>query len=400
MTVNQLLTFPEPASMALSIRAKALLFHDPMSVALLEEVERIAHSEATVLVIGETGTGKELIARHIHKCSGRRGQFVAVNCGAFSETMIDAELFGHESGAFTGASQARAGWFETANGGTLFLDEIGDLPLALQVKLLRVLQERQVVRLGSRRATPIDVRLIAATNVELHRAVEAQHFRADLYYRLSVASVSLPPLRERPGDILPLARHFMDVYAGKLRLDDMRLTDEAQSALLAYSWPGNIRELENVIHYALIVCRDGNVRATDFRFSPLARMGAARPTDMPVRDDVAVVQAHGVSQHAPARPAPEDCIAALELAIDQVMETSLPHLFQTFEALLVRRAFTRCQENQVRSARLLGITRNTLRTLLKRHGMLSDAAGPDVVAQEKAVAVAEASGSLVSAPAY
>jgi sigma-54-specific transcriptional regulator len=395
MTVNQLLTFPEPASMALSIRAKALLFHDPLSVALLEEVERIAHSEATVLVIGETGTGKELIARHIHKCSGRRGPFVAVNCGAFSETMIDAELFGHESGAFTGASQARAGWFETANGGTLFLDEIGDLPLALQVKLLRVLQERQVVRLGSRRATSIDVRLVAATNVELHRAVEAQHFRADLYYRLSVASVSLPPLRERPGDILPLARHFMNVYADKLRLDDTRLTDEAQSALLAYGWPGNIRELENVIHYALIVCRDGNVRATDFRFSPLARTGAARPTETPAREDTADASAHGVLHFAPA---PGDCIAALEQAIDGVIEANQPHLFQTFEALLVRRAFARCHENQVRSARLLGITRNTLRTLLKRHGMLSDAAGADSVAEE--LVVAELSASVVSAPAY
>jgi len=398
MTVNQLLTFPEPASMALSIRAKALLFHDPLSVSLLEEVERIAHSDATVLVIGETGTGKELIARHIHKCSGRRGQFVAVNCGAFSETMIDAELFGHESGAFTGASQARAGWFETANGGTLFLDEIGDLPLALQVKLLRVLQERQVVRLGSRRAKSIDVRLVAATNVELHRAVEAQHFRADLYYRLSVASVSLPPLRDRPGDILPLARHFMTVYADKLRLDDTRLTDEAQGALLAYGWPGNIRELENVIHYALIVCRDGNVRAADFRFSPLGRAGAVRPTEMPARDDLVDAHAHGVSQQALARPAPGDCIAALEQAIDVFMETSPPHLFQTFEALLVRRAFARCHDNQVRSARLLGITRNTLRTLLKRHGLLSDTAGLDFAAVDKIVV--EPSASVSSVRAY
>lgn len=393
MTANQLLTFPEPASMALSIRAKALLFHDPLSVALLEEVERIARSEATVLVIGETGTGKELIARHIHKCSGRRGQFVAVNCGAFSETMIDAELFGHESGAFTGASQARAGWFETAHGGTLFLDEIGDLPLALQVKLLRVLQERQVVRLGSRRPTSIDVRLVAATNVELHRAVEAQHFRADLYYRLSVASVGLPPLRERPGDILPLARHFMNVYADKLRLDDTRLTDEAQGALLAYGWPGNIRELENVIHYALIVCRDGNIRATDFRFSPLARTGAAQLTETPLREGVAA--AHGALQRASTRPAPEDCLSALEQAIDVVMESNQPHLFQTFEALLVRRAFARCHDNQVRSARLLGVTRNTLRTLLKRHGLLSDVPGLDFVAQDKAAA--ESSDSVASA---
>jgi len=399
MSINQLLTFPESASMALPMRAKALLFHDPLSVTLLEEVERIAHSEATVLVVGETGTGKELIARHIHHCSGRLGPFVAVNCGAFSENMIDAELFGHERGAFTGASHARAGWFEAADGGTLFLDEIGDLPLALQVKLLRVLQERQVVRLGSRRATPIDVRLVAATNVQLQRAVEAQHFRADLYYRLSVASVSLPPLRERPGDILPLARHFMNVYAGKLRLEDTRLTEEAQSALLAYGWPGNIRELENVIHYALIVCRDGQVCATDFRFSPLARTDAMRAAVTPLGEDVARVHGDGAALHVDsARPPAEDCIAALEQAIDEAMETHQPHLFQTFEALLVRRAFARCHDNQVRSARLLGITRNTLRTLLKRHGLLSDGAGLDLLID--AQALPDPSAAMASAPAY
>ena len=255
MPVEKLLTLPESTSSNLSIRAKALVFHDPVSLQLLEHTERIARSEATVLVIGETGTGKELIARHIHAVSGRSGPFVAVNCGAFSESLIDAELFGHESGAFTGASQARAGWFEAANGGTLFLDEIGDLPLALQVKLLRVLQERQVVRLGSRRSIPLDVRLVAATNIDLGRAVEAQHFRADLYYRLSVATVRLPPLRERPSDILPLATHFIAFYRSKLNLREVTLSQSAQQALLAYSWPGNIRELENVIHFALIVCQ-------------------------------------------------------------------------------------------------------------------------------------------------
>ncbi|MEO8153915.1 MAG: sigma 54-interacting transcriptional regulator [Rhizobacter sp.] len=370
MPADQLLTFPESASMALSIRAKALLFHDPRSVALLEQVERIARSDATALVIGETGTGKELIARHIHKRSGRTGPFVAVNCGAFSETLVDAELFGHEAGAFTGASQARAGWFESANGGTLFLDEIGDLPMPLQVKLLRVLQERQVVRLGSRRATPIDVRLVAATNIELHQAVEAQHFRADLYYRLSVASISLPPLRDRPGDILPLARHFLGVYAGKLHMDDPQLSDEAQTALLAYAWPGNIRELENVIHYALIVCRDGVVRAGDFRFSPLASLG--------------VTAAHAPSLTAEpiiaAPTVPVDSWAALSQALDGSLGGGHADLFHTIEALLVRRAFTRCRDNQVQTARLLGITRNTLRTLLKRHGML----GADAVSENEA----------------
>ena len=367
MSHEKLLTFPDAAGMALSIRAKALLFHDPRSLALLDEIERVSHSDATVLLIGETGTGKELVARHIHKCSGRTGPFLAVNCGAFSETLIDAELFGHEAGAFTGAGTARAGWFEAANGGTLFLDEIGDLPLALQVKLLRVLQERQVVRLGSRRAVPLDVRLVAATNVELHRAVEAQHFRADLYYRLSVASLNLPPLRDRPGDILPLARHFMSVYAGKLMFKGPVLSPEAQSALLAYAWPGNIRELENVIHYALIVCRDGTVRASDFRFSPFGRLGAAPAIESGGLDD-----ARALLAVAP----PPDPLQALREALETLMERRHPNIFQAVEALIVKIGYAHTRDNQVQAAKLLGVTRNTLRTLLKRHGLMRDTEAP------------------------
>jgi len=267
---KKVLTLPLSPTAPLSIRAKALVFHDPGSLDLLAHVERIARSDATVLVTGETGTGKELIARHIHNTSGRNGPFVAVNCGAFSESLIDAELFGHEAGAFTGATIARAGWFEAANGGTLFLDEIGDLPLSLQVKLLRVLQERQVVRLGSRRALPLDVRLVAATNIDLRRAVEAQHFRADLFYRLSVATVRLPPLRERRADILPLVRHFIHIYSARQDRPDAQLSQAAQTALLDYGWPGNIRELENVVHFALIVAVDNLVTADDLRLVPLA----------------------------------------------------------------------------------------------------------------------------------
>jgi len=368
---ERLLTFPDAGSMALSIRAKALMFHDPRSVALLDEVERVARSEATVLVIGETGTGKELIARHIHKRSGRRGPFIAVNCGAFSETLIDAELFGHETGAFTGASQSRAGWFEAANGGTLFLDEIGDLPLPLQVKLLRVLQERQVVRLGSRKPIALDVRLVAATNVELAQAVEAQHFRADLYYRLSVASVNLPPLRGRPGDILPLARHFIGVYAGKLGLGDPRLSDDAQAALLHYSWPGNIRELENVIHYALIVCRDGVLRAADFRFSPLAQLSIAPPrAAAAVHVPISIAQA--AADPSDASDADDAGVRSLTRALDGLIGSAQAELFRTVESTLVHQAFAHCRNNQVRTAKLLGVTRNTLRTLLKRHGLLAD----------------------------
>src|SRR5580658_5020066 len=200
----RLLTFPRTGEASSVSKAKALVFCDPNSRQLLAQLDRIAPTGASVLIHGETGTGKELAARHIHERSGLTGPFVAVNCAALTESLADAELFGHESGAFTGAAHARVGWFEAANAGTLFLDEIGDMPLHLQLRLLRVLQERQVVRIGSRKAVPVNVRIIAATNVELEAAVEARQFRSDLYYRLNVIAVRLLPLRERPGDILPL----------------------------------------------------------------------------------------------------------------------------------------------------------------------------------------------------
>jgi sigma-54-specific transcriptional regulator len=383
---ERLLTLPDSPTAPLSIRAKALVFHDPASLRLLLDVERIAHSEATVLVTGETGTGKELIARHIHAVSGRTEPFVAVNCGAFSESLIDAELFGHESGAFTGASQSRAGWFEAANGGTLFLDEIGDLPLALQVKLLRVLQERQVVRLGSRRGIPLDVRLVAATNIDLRRAVEAQHFRADLFYRLSVASVRLPPLRERPADILPLVRHFISVYRQRLNLNEVRVSDRAQEALLAYTWPGNIRELENVIHYALIVCRDHCIEPEDIRLVPL--VGASQSADgsrlvvgglgdpgAALRPSGFALPAHQPSVPAAALPAEPsgDVVQRLQSVLADLLHAGGEALFDTVESTLVHVAFDQAGRNQVRAARLLGITRNVLRTQLKRHGLLGHA---------------------------
>lgn len=380
--MERLLTLPDSPAAPLSIRAKALVFHDPASLSLLQDVERIAHSEATVLVVGETGTGKELIARHIHHVSGRKGPFVAVNCGAFSESLIDAELFGHEAGAFTGASQARAGWFEAANGGTLFLDEIGDLPLALQVKLLRVLQERQVVRLGSRRGIPLDVRLVAATNIDLARAVEAQHFRADLYYRLSVASVRLPPLRERPADILPLARHFITVYRSRMNRPEAQLSEAAQAALLSYHWSGNIRELENVIHFALIVCRDDVIRPEDIKLIPLTAYPAGTaPEGRLVVGGLGSPHPGHPGQHGhgldtvPARVHPEGVTPDTSLAqLTQVLEALLAQgeadLFNKVESALVHAAFAFAGQNQVRSAKVLGITRNMLRTQLKRHGLL------------------------------
>ena len=366
--MDKLLTFPDSAGMALSIRAKALLFHDPRSVALLEQVERIARSEATALIIGETGTGKELIARHIHNHSERKGPFIAVNCGAFSETLIDAELFGHETGAFTGATQARTGWFEAANGGTLFLDEIGDLSPALQVKLLRVLQERQVTRLGSRRPISLDVRLVAATNVDLQKAIAAERFRSDLYYRLSVATLDLPALCERPGDILPLAHHFINVYRSKLRLEPVRLAPATQAALLAYEWPGNIRELENVIHYALIVCRDNTIEADDLKLVGALhrKVGAAQ------RSQTVVASANDAPLVVPVIPVVEERNAMSRLIdlFGEMIATGEAALFDSVEETLVRTAYARCNNNQVQTARVLGISRNILRTHLKRFGLI------------------------------
>ena len=189
-------------TLATSIRATAQVFSDSQSLALLKRIRMVAPSDANVLVIGETGTGKEMVARHVHNLSARKdGPFVAVNCGAFSESLVESELFGHEKGAFTGAFCAKSSWFEAANNGTLFLDEIGDLPLSMQVKLLRVLQEREIAGLGSRRSIPIDVRVLAATNVLLQDAVAAGHFREDLFYRLNVVHLAVPTLRDRPDDI-------------------------------------------------------------------------------------------------------------------------------------------------------------------------------------------------------
>ena len=372
--MTRVLTLPDSQNQILSIRAKALVFDDPSSQALLEQAERIAGSDANVLIIGETGTGKELIARHVHNHSGRGGPFVAVNCGAFSENLVEAELFGHEAGAYTGAAGSRIGWFEAANNGTLFLDEIGDLPASVQVKLLRVLQERQVVRLGSRKPTDVNVRLVAATNVRLEQAVAAGHFRADLYYRLNVAVLELLPLAQRPGDILALADHFLNVYGKRLGLRGVHLSEDARQALLNYSWPGNIRELENVVHYALIVNSDGVITVADLRlrgvYTPptaqqLAVPAAQTPAQAPTEIPVAVQE----TQPQPAQN-PLDTLAAV---LPTLFADGGEGLYERIESLVIHSAYAHCLRNQVHTAALLGISRNVLRTQLKRFGLLTDA---------------------------
>jgi sigma-54-specific transcriptional regulator len=343
---SPVLMFQEPRSLSLSIRASALVFEDPASRDLLNQIERIAPSDATVLITGETGTGKELVARHVHALSERHlAVFGAINCAALSETLIESELFGHEKGAFTGALTAKDGWFQTAHKGTLFLDEVGDLPLGLQAKMLRVLQEREVVKVGARRPTPVDVRVIVATNVNLEEAVEAGRFRADLYYRFNVVQLRLLPLRERPGDILPLAQHFLALYGNRLGYTKPRLSPKAERLLLDYQWPGNIRELENAIHRALLVCPADQLRPEDFKLTGVQAAAAASTP----------------STHS------------LESAILTLCERQPPQLFDLIEETVVRTAFEFCEQNQVQTARLLDISRNVLRHRLNRYGMLQNA---------------------------
>jgi len=247
------LTFPDADRSPLSIRAKALVFFDPRSHRVREELERLAPQGQPVLIEGETGTGKELLARQIHRHSERAGLFVAVSCSALSRNHAEAELFGYAPGTHNGPVGSRAGWFGSANGGTLYLDEIADLPLTLQARLLQTLEEREVLRVGAQQPIPHDVRLVTATSVDLDQAVRAGKFLAGLQQYLHDGRLSLPPLRERPGDILPLAEYFVGVYAQRLDLPVPAIGVETQRILESYPWPGNIRELENVVHFALLV---------------------------------------------------------------------------------------------------------------------------------------------------
>ncbi|OVZ98600.1 sigma-54 interaction domain-containing protein [Yersinia vastinensis] len=229
----------------------------PSSVSVFSLARRVAEFNVPVLITGETGTGKECVAKYIHqKAMGDNSPYVAVNCAAIPESMLEAILFGYEKGAFTGAVASVAGKFEQANGGTLLLDEIGDMPLALQVKLLRVLQEQEVERLGSHKRIPLDIRIIASTNKDLSIEIAEGRFRQDLYYRLSVVPIHISPLRERPEDIMPLVMAFFNKYKNFLDVK-INITPRAQSQLQAYPWPGNVRELENVIQRGIIMSNNG-----------------------------------------------------------------------------------------------------------------------------------------------
>ena len=340
----RIVSLPESSVPVKQIRAKTIIFSDQRSKDLLNKIDTIAPSNASVIVYGESGTGKELIAREIHLKSDRKNKtFLAVNCGALVENLAESELFGYEAGAFTGATKSKPGLFETANGGTLFLDEVGELPLSLQVKLLRVLQEREVLRVGGRKPIPIDIRIVSGTHVDLKRAVSENKFRLDLYYRLNVININILPLRERKGDILPLVDYFINSYSKKLITPKKLITDRARNALLNYTWPGNIREVENVIQYALLVSGSNSIDIEHLKFSG--------------EDFISVSQ-------------DLDLLDEFENTLKRLFDEYDGNAFHIIEQKVVNIAFSKCWNNQVKTAKMLGLSRNVLRNLLSKYDLL------------------------------
>jgi len=314
---------------------------------VIDFIDRVAPSDATVLLHGESGTGKDVVARAIHRQSARaKGPFVAINCAALPDSLIEAELFGHEKGAFTGALARRIGHFEAAHGGTLFLDEVAELSAGAQARLLRVLEDRQVQRLGATTLVPVDVRVIAATHQDLKQAVAERRFRQDLYFRLAVLVTVLPPLRERPDDAEPLARRFLDRLRGRAGRPVEGFSPRALEVLRRYSWPGNVRELRNAIERAVI----------------LGRTPLIEPDDLPAD----VVAGAAARVEAPAStPPPADTLAVIETV-------SLPAPLAELERRAVLAAMRATGGNKTQAARLLGVDRVTLYSRLRAYGASSD----------------------------
>jgi DNA-binding NtrC family response regulator len=299
-------------------------------------LHKVAPSQATVLLLGESGTGKELFARALHQLSPRKGQpFVAINCAAIPEPLLESELFGHERGAFTGATALKPGRFERADGGTLFLDEVGELPPGVQAKLLRVLQEGVFDRVGGLKPLSVDVRIVAATNADLARLVRERRFREDLYFRLNVFPIVVPPLRERPEDIPTLAQHFLARFAGELRKEVGGFTEAAMAVLVRYPWPGNVRELENCIERAVILCGGGRIQAADLTLG----IGGVGPDPWDERP-----QSENLHEHA-------------------------AWASRRAERELIRRVIERVQGNKARAADALGVSYKTLLVKVKEYGL-------------------------------
>jgi len=314
------------------VTADKIIYKSPLMAELINLAGRVAGSKASILIQGESGTGKELLARLIHHLSPRSHKsIVVVNCGALHENLMESELFGHEKGSFTGAASRRIGRFEEADGGTLFLDEVGELSLSTQVKLLRFLQEREFQRLGSNVNLQVDVRIISATNRDLEQQVKEGSFREDLFYRLKVVTMSLPPLRERKEDLGILINHFIDKFATENGKNIQGLTSEARDMLLKYDYPGNVRELVNIIERAVVIARDQYITTDDLPFKPVSN-----PIDSGKKYS-----------------------GALRESVDEL------------EKKLIIESMEKTQDNQTKAAEILGISERMLRYKLKKYGLKS-----------------------------
>jgi two-component system response regulator HydG len=299
----------------------------------METVAQVAPSEATVLITGESGTGKEMIAGAIHFNSGRReAPFVKINCAAVTETLLESELFGHEKGAFTGADRRKEGKFRQADGGSIFLDEVSEMSLSMQVKLLRVLQEREIIRVGGDEVIKVNVRVIGATNTDLIREVEKKRFREDLYYRLNVVTLHVPPLRERKEDIPLIAQHFLTRFAEKNHKNIKGFTPRTMDRLLKHNWPGNVRELMNAVERAVVLSRSDYLNEEDFS---LILRDQPRPEEAPSQQ---------ISAEAPS--------------LEEVERETILKVLETAGG------------NKSEAARRLGITRRTLHLKLKKYGVM------------------------------
>jgi DNA-binding NtrC family response regulator len=348
-------------------------------------IGQVADSDAPVLIRGETGTGKELVARAV-VAHGRRSDrpFVAVNCAAIPEQLLESELFGHERGSFTGADRRRIGRFEQADGGTILLDEIGDMTPSTQAKILRVLQQGEVLRVGGDAPTPVQVRVLAATHRDLEADIAAGRFREDLFYRLNVVTIRLPPLRERGEDIALLAKHFLAATAAELERPVPAVSDAAWEKIRSHRWPGNVRQLANVMRRAVLLARGGQIAAADIDFGPVTPppTATAAPVAVPASTGLPIAP-HAVSlptvppaasSAGDATPEPEDAVTAgirraVRAALDGGQSNLHPRLSEILERELLAETLRRLGGNQVQTARLLGIARSTLRVRMQAFGL-------------------------------
>jgi two-component system, response regulator FlrC len=351
---------PPSEVVAAAAPQKSVVYVDPVSRHLLALAQRVAQANVTALIEGPTGAGKEILARVLHESSKRaRGPFVGLNCAALPEQLIDDMLFGHEKGAFTGAQKEFKGLFEQAQGGTLFLDEIGEMPMHLQAKLLRVLQERLLTRLGSERQVAIDVRIIAATNKDLRVAIADREFREDLYFRISTFKLRVPPLRERKGDILPLVASLLLRHAPNAQ--EFTLSDDAQAQLLAYPWPGNVRELENVVQRAVVLCADQHIEAHHLMFDDAADMQMHLAQELVAAPVANAAPVSSFNMPTQALPFPDT--SATE--DNSFIASNLQEAVKTSEHQMILAAI-QTTESRMEAAAKLGISPRTLRYKLAK----------------------------------